>query len=180
MACPRYFQSARFGRAGASHPSLPLKCYLLWSSIKLLSSELLFPASSRVISKSSSTQGTLEVGKGGLPPLLSKRAIRKSGGKPPFPTSNMLPSLVFHKALEFGTLIPSLKSSHLEIELNTRNIRGREGWLAPATFKARDSKSGGKPPFPTSNILLLSFPIKLLSSELLPLICYLLSPSISS
>ena len=41
MACPRYFQSARFGRAGASRPSLPLQFYLLWFPIKLLSAELL-------------------------------------------------------------------------------------------------------------------------------------------
>jgi len=40
-----------------------------------------------------------------MPPLLSKHAIRKSGGKPPFPTSTILLALVSHEALEFGTLI---------------------------------------------------------------------------
>ena len=80
MACPRYFQSARFGRAGASHPSLPLQFYLLWFPIKLLSSE---------------------------------------------------------------ALIPSLK-----VEFIPKKIRGREGWLAPATFKARDSEERGQAALP--------------------------------
>src|SRR6185503_1658408 len=44
VACPRYFQSARFGRAGASRPSLPLQFYLLWFPIKLLSSAALIPS----------------------------------------------------------------------------------------------------------------------------------------
>src|SRR6185503_12052458 len=47
-----------------------------------------------------------EVGKGGLPPATSERAIRKSGGKPPFPTSSMLSSLASHNALEVGAAIP--------------------------------------------------------------------------
>ena len=138
MACPRYFQSTRFGRAGASRPSLPLQFYLLWFPIKLLSSELLLPAS-----KSSSFRRRLEVGKGGLPPLLSKHAIRKSGGKPPFLTSTILLALVSHRALELGTLITSIK-----VEFISKKIRGREGWLAPATLKARDSEERGQAALP--------------------------------
>src|SRR6185503_1910211 len=35
----------------------------------------------------------------------------------------------------------------------TWHIRGREGWLAPAPPNGAHSSSGGKPPFPTSNVL---------------------------
>ena len=105
-------------------------------------------------SKSSSFRRRLEVGKGGLPPLLSKRAIRKSGGKPPFPTSTILPALVSHKTLEFGTPIPRLK-----VELIPKKIRGREGRLAPATFKARDSEERGQAALPyLYNSTCLGFP----------------------
>ena len=116
MACPRASEFVAFEVAGPSHPYLPLICCPLWFPIDLSSSEDTLQRSVEMrrgfktmeplfysARKSSSTQGTLEVGKGGLPPLLSKRAIRNSGGKPPFPTTNMLPSLVSHKALELGS-----------------------------------------------------------------------------
>ena len=57
-------------------------------------------------------------------------------------------------------LIPSLK-----VEFIPKKIRG---WLAPATFKARDSDERGQAALPyLYNSTCSGFPIKLLSSELL-------------
>ena len=91
------------------------------------------------------------VGKGGLPPLLQSARIRKSGGKPPFPTTNMLPSLVSHKALELGSFHSQLQVEFISKSSSTQGtlVVGKGG--LPDTFKARDSEERGKPPFPTTN-----------------------------
>ena len=71
----------------AFKPPFPTSNMTFSPSIKL-ERKASFPPSS----SPSSVQGTLEVGKGGLPP--EKRAIEERGQ--PFPTSNMPPSLVSH------------------------------------------------------------------------------------
>jgi hypothetical protein len=61
--------------------------------------------------------------KGWLAPANSKRTIQESGGKPPFPTSNMLRSLVPIKLLRLEALIPSLESGLHQTRASQYNLR---------------------------------------------------------
>src|SRR5262245_61153891 len=80
-------------------------------------------------------------GRGGrLAPATSEREIRKSGSKPPFPTSKILRSLVSLNSLELrrSDSIALGSCKRILVAVIAKNIRGREGWLAPGWLHTRE------------------------------------------